>query len=58
MAKGKPRPRKNAAEGKPYPEYPLPPHPSGRWRKIHRGTAHYFGELADWEGALERYKHD
>lgn len=45
------------ASPKPYPEYPLTAHPSGRWRKIHRGTAYYFGPLDDWEAALERYKH-
>src|SRR3984957_12327177 len=28
---------------KPYPEYPLPPHPAGYWCKRIRGTLHYFG---------------
>lgn len=51
-------PRKNASAGKPYPEFPLTPHASGRWRKVYRGTAYWFGPLYDWEAALDRYKHD
>ncbi len=27
-----------------------------RWCKTIRGTRHYFGDLDDWKGALERYQ--
>ena len=48
----------NHQAAKPYPEFPLTVHPSGRWCKKHKGTQHYFGPLDDWQGALERYKHE
>ena len=48
----------NHQAAKPYPEFPLTAHPSGRWCKKHHGTQHYFGPLDDWQGALERYKHE
>ncbi|HMC65765.1 MAG TPA: tyrosine-type recombinase/integrase [Gemmataceae bacterium] len=45
---------------KPYPEFPLTPHPSGQWCKRiktpHGWKMFYFGPLADWSGALERLK--
>ena len=40
---------------KPYPGFPLTPHPSGRWCKKIRGRLHYFGKLAEPEAALERF---
>jgi integrase len=44
---------------KPYPEFPLTPHPSGRWCKKFRGKLHYFGKTSDpWQNAFERYQHD
>ena len=45
---------------KPYPEFPLTPHPTGRWcKKIktpHGWKIFYCGALEDWKGALERFK--
>ncbi len=46
---------------KPYPKFPLTPHPSGRWCKKLRGKLVYFGKTnGDPNGtaALERFEHD
>jgi integrase len=40
---------------KPNPEFPLTPHPSGRWCKKIRGKLHYFGPWRDPDGALAKY---
>ncbi len=40
---------------KPYPEFPLTPHPTGRWCKKVRGKLVYFGPLADPDGALAKW---
>jgi integrase len=60
--------RKRQRPVKPYPEYPLSPHPSGKWQKKIAGRIHYFGQWArrvggklvrvdgdGWEDALREY---
>ncbi len=45
---------KNPAKpAKPYPGFPMTPHPTGRWCKKIRGKLHYFGPWDDPDGALE-----
>src|SRR5207245_2134185 len=63
-----PRTRKLQRPAKPYPEFPLTPHPSGKWQKKIAGRIHYFGQWArrvggelvrvdgdGWEDALRDY---
>jgi len=40
---------------KPYPDFPLTPHPTGRWCKKIRGKLHYFGPWHEPQGALDNY---
>ena len=41
---------------KPYPDFPLTPHPTGQWCKKIRGKIHYFGRDAD--AALSKYQEE
>ncbi len=45
----------NGKVGKPYPDFPLWPNPNGQWCKKIRGRVHYFGAVADWRAALDKY---
>ena len=49
--------KKTAADKpkKPYPGFPLTPHPTGRWCKKVRGRLHYFGSLDDPQAALAEW---
>jgi integrase len=40
---------------KPYPDFPLTPHPAGYWCKKIKGKLHYFGPLDDPDAALAKY---
>src|SRR5208283_5345671 len=48
----RPRSRKPA---KPHPDFPLTPHPTGRWCKKIRGKLHYFGPWDNPDAALTKY---
>jgi integrase len=71
MSDSTPAPRRRKADRpkKPYPAFPLTPHPCGAWQKKIRGRIYYFGRWGrikdgkmeripgdGWEAALEEYK--
>ena len=47
--------RRSSKPTKPYPDFPLFAHATGRWAKKILGRLHYFGPWRDPEGALQRY---
>ncbi len=47
------RTRKPTKPKKPHADFPLTPHPTGRWCKKVLGKIHYFGPWADPQAALE-----
>jgi len=46
---------KQVKPGKPYPEFPLTPHPNGTWCKKIKGVLYHFGGWSDPEAAREQY---
>jgi hypothetical protein len=49
------QPNNLARAAKPYPEFPLTAHPTGRWCKKIRGRIHYFGPWDNPDAARAKY---
>ena len=47
--------KRNHKPNKPYPSFPLTPHPNGQWCKKILGKLHFFGTWADLKAAHDRY---
>src|SRR5438552_17075120 len=50
-----PRASNPGAPAKPYLDFPVFPHATGRWAKKVRGKLHYFGPWGDHQAALDRW---
>ena len=50
--------RRQSKPKKPYPEFPLFAHKTGRWCKKCKGRFYYFGSVDDRQSALEKYERE
>lgn len=54
----KPARKAQSKPDKPYPDFPLYAHASGRWAKKIKSRTHFFGPWGDWQAALAKFEHD